>query len=86
MLILRLRYVPSIDASGLQALRSLVEQAQRDGTTVVLSGVRQGPHQVMRRAGVIDDVGGENLCRDFEDALARARAILERAAPCDSTS
>jgi SulP family sulfate permease len=76
VLILRLRQVPSIDATGLHALGSLLEQARHEGTAVVLCGLRPAPYQVLQRAGLIDAVGQENVRADFEDSLARAREML----------
>ncbi len=75
VLILRLREVLAMDATGLRALEDLLDKTRRDGTTVVLSGVHAQPMSVLERAGLIERIGSENLAGDFEAAVQRAREI-----------
>ena len=77
ILILRMRKVPAIDATGLHALTDVVHRSRRDGTLVLLSGVQPGPRETLRRSVVIDEIGEENICASFEEALARAAEELE---------
>jgi len=77
ILILRLRRVPAIDATGMHALEDVCIRAARVGTHVVLSGVQPGPLATLVKAGVADLVGRENVTTDIDSALARARALLE---------
>ncbi|HEY8483535.1 MAG TPA: sulfate permease [Longimicrobiales bacterium] len=77
VLILRMRNVPAIDSTGLHALREVIRRSQKDGTLVVLSGVHAQPMVAMERAGLLDEVGHENVFGDIDDALARAREYLE---------
>lgn len=76
VLILRMRRVPAVDATGLHALRELFLRCRRDGTLLVLSGVQPFPRRVFVRAGFSRELGEENLCADIDTALARARALL----------
>jgi SulP family sulfate permease len=75
VLVLRLRRVPSMDATGLRALEELVADCRRDGIALVLSGVRSQPRAVMARAGLLARIGADNVQPDIVAALARAGSL-----------
>jgi SulP family sulfate permease len=77
VLILRLHLVPAMDATALNALESVVERLQKHGGTVILSGLHRQPLDMLRKAGFIEVIGRANLVAHFDDALARARVILD---------
>jgi SulP family sulfate permease len=77
VLILRMRRVPAIDATGLHALTDVVHRSRRDGTLVLLSEVQPQPLQALSRSILINEIGEENLCPTLETALARAREEVE---------
>ena len=77
ILIIRLREVLTLDATGMRALEDVYDQTQRKGTILILSGVHAQPLFVMQRAGFMDKVGQQYFFRDFDDALNMARQILE---------
>lgn len=81
VLILRLHLVPAMDATALNALESVIERFQRHGGTVILSGLHRQPLDMLRKAGTVEVLGRENLTAHFDDALARARDVLETVAP-----
>jgi SulP family sulfate permease len=72
VLILRMRRVPAIDATGLHALTDVVHRSRRDGTLVLLAEVQPQPLQALRRSVLIDEIGEEHICPTLEAALARA--------------
>lgn len=74
--ILRMRHVPAIDATGLNALRTFVKRCRHHGTVVVLSCVSDQPKDAMTKYGLIDEVGAENVCGEIDAALERARSII----------
>ena len=76
VLIVRLREVLAMDATGLRALEDLLDKTNRDGTTLVLSGIHAQPLQVLERSGLLARIGLENVFTDIDPALARAQAIL----------
>ena len=76
VLILRMRNVPTMDATGMQALEDVHNKCRKDGSTLVFSGVRVQPRKLMNRSGFIQRVGRENFRFNFYDALARAREVL----------
>jgi SulP family sulfate permease len=76
VLILRLREVLAIDATGLRALEDLLDKAESDGTAIVMTAVQAQPRVVLNRAGILERVGEENLVTDFRRAVDRAKEIL----------
>lgn len=76
VLILRMRKVVAMDATGLNALEDLHEKLRRKGKHLVLSAPHTNPLMVMEKAGFIDRLGRENVCPHVDAALARARQIL----------
>jgi SulP family sulfate permease len=77
VLILRMRKVLAMDATGLNALEDLYERLQRQGKHLILSGPHTQPLLVMGRAGFLDRIGKENVCEHIDASLARAREILK---------
>jgi SulP family sulfate permease len=76
VLILRMRKVVAMDATGLNALEDLYERLHRKGKHLVLSAPHTQPLLVMEKAGFIERLGRENVCPHIDAALARAREIL----------
>jgi len=75
-LILRMRKVLAMDATGLNALEDLYERLKRRGKHLVLSGPHTQPLFMMGKAGFLDRLGTENVCADIQLALARSRELL----------
>lgn len=76
VLILRVRKVLAIDATGLQALEDLRAKLHAKGKHLILSAPHTQPLAAMENAGFIDRLGRENVCPHIAAALARAREIL----------
>ncbi len=77
ILILRMRKVLAIDATGLQALIDLHHKLKSKGKHLILSAPHTQPLAVMENAGFIDAIGRDNVCPHIAAALARARVILQ---------
>jgi SulP family sulfate permease len=76
VLILRMRKVVAMDATGLNALEDLYQRLHRKGKRLVLSAPHTQPLLVMENAGFLDRIGRDNVCPHIDAALARARQIL----------
>ncbi len=76
VIILRMRYVPHIDATGLNALREFHRRCVKHGTTLLLGGVHAHPLFEMVKAGMDHEIGLENLFDNLDDALDQARIIV----------
>ena len=75
--IIRMRKVPFMDSTGLHNLESLCRLSRREGITVVLSGVNDNVRAMLVRSGMDARLGADNICSNIQEALARARALLE---------
>ena len=80
VLILRMRHVPTIDATGLQALEDLWLKGQKKGTTLVLSGVQEKPWMQLEQAGLYYRIGPQNVHADIDSALQHARELIAQRA------
>jgi SulP family sulfate permease len=76
VVILRLRNMTAIDATGIQALEDLSEKLHATGRHIVFCGMREQPEKLMRKAGFEEFVGKENICENVDKALARARELV----------
>jgi SulP family sulfate permease len=74
--VLRLRRVSVVDASGLHALEEFHHKCAAQGITLVLAGVHAQPIFAMTRYGLFDKIGEANILANIDDALNRARTIL----------
>jgi SulP family sulfate permease len=78
VLIVRMRNVPAIDSTAMHALRDLVRRTRRDGTRVLLSDVQPQPLAALERAGLLAEIGSDNICSDIDAALAATETWLHR--------
>jgi SulP family sulfate permease len=76
VLILHMRKVLAMDATGLNALENMHRKLRARGRHLILSGPHTQPLIMMERAGILDSIGRDNICEDIDSALCRARAIL----------
>lgn len=76
VLIIRLRAVPIIDATGLHALREVIAKSRAEGTRVILSDVHAQPMAALARTELLDSLGDTNLVGHVDEALDLARAHL----------
>jgi SulP family sulfate permease len=76
VLILRMRKVLAMDATGLNALEDLFEKLGAKHKHLILSGPHTQPLFTMDRAGFLDRLGHQNVCANIDAALERAREIL----------
>lgn len=76
-LIIRMRSVPAIDATAMNALEELCERCITSGIKVVFSHVNEQPMQSMLKSGLAGKVGLENFKPHIEEALNYAKALCE---------
>jgi SulP family sulfate permease len=75
IVIVRLRNMTAIDATGIRALEDLAEELRGSGRTLLLCGAREQPAALMEAAEFHQHVGEKNICKDIESALARAAEL-----------
>ena len=76
VLVIRMRNVPAIDSTGLNALREVVLRFRRAGTRVILSDVHAQPMAALQRSALADDIPEADLVGNIDDALNAARLDL----------
>lgn len=77
IVIVRLRNMTAIDATGIAALEELADQLHNSGRAMLVCGARPQPLTLMQEAGFERHVGAENICENITEALKRAQAIHE---------
>lgn len=77
-LIIRMRGVPSLDASGMNALENLYDYCTENGVKLIFSHANEQPMKTMRRAGFVDLVGEEHFRVNIDDAIEHARELIEQ--------
>src|SRR6202163_2429682 len=78
IVILRLRNMTAIDATGLGAIRDLADQLHASGRSLLLCGAREQPAQLMKQAEFERHVGAENICSSISEALERAADVHQK--------
>ncbi|GHT17904.1 sodium-independent anion transporter [Planctomycetales bacterium] len=75
--IFRMRNVPMMDATGVNALEELLRKAEKDKTVVIFSGIREQPMSVMKKYGLLEKIGDANIHATIVEALLYAAEIVE---------
>jgi len=78
VVILRLRNMTALDATGLFALEEIAKQLHASKRTLILCGAREQPSQLIHQAEFAEVVGKENICDNVQEALSRAEEVYER--------
>ncbi len=73
VVILQMRGVPTLDISGVVALKSALESLQNKRIFVILSGVQPQPREVLLKAGLEEKPNRLAMCEDMEESLDLAR-------------
>lgn len=84
--IIRMRRVPAIDATGIHMLEKFIHDSDRDGIHVLLSGVHKQPLFALEKAGLLAQVGEENIAENIDVALRRAGDVVKQAISEESAS
>ena len=77
VLILRMRSVPAIDATGIHAFETILKNFEKKGKTLIISHANEQPLKALKKSGLYTRIGKENFKRNIDDALKRAEEILK---------
>jgi SulP family sulfate permease len=86
VVILRLRNMTALDATGLFALEELAKQLHASRRTLLLCGAREQPAQLIHQAEFEHLIGKENICENVQEALRRAEEVYEEIEPPGANS
>jgi SulP family sulfate permease len=75
--IIRMRKVPFIDSTGINNLRNLCERTTKRGVTVILSGVTDKVYETLKKFGVDEEIGNDNIFPHIIPALERATELAQ---------
>lgn len=76
-IVVRMRSVNAIDATAMHALEELYDNCCKKGVQLVFSHVNDQPLLIMHKAGFYEKIGAENFCGHIDDALERAKQIVQ---------
>lgn len=76
VVILRLRHMTAIDATGVQALEQFVTEVHKSGRAALLCGAPEQPRAFLESANFAEHIGPQNLCANITEALERARVVF----------
>ncbi len=78
VVILRMRDVPALDASGMKNLFAILKNCQKSERILLISHANEQPMRVMRHAGFVAAVGEENFLPNIDEALTRAEELCAK--------
>lgn len=77
ILILRLRHVPFIDATGVNRLKEIYTELQKRGTKTIISGANHEVKKELLNMNVYNDLGKFNICDNIQQAIQQGEKIME---------
>jgi SulP family sulfate permease len=75
--ILRLRGMSAIDSTGLGAIEDVASRLKASGRHLLLCGAKEHPSRMIHQPVFVRLIGAENICGNIQDALDRAKQIME---------
>lgn len=78
VVILRLRNMTALDATGLYAIEEIARSLHATGRTLILCGARAQPAEVLHDAEFEDVIGKDNICENVQEAVQRAQDVFEQ--------
>jgi SulP family sulfate permease len=81
VVVLRLRNMNALDATGLFALEEVAQTLHASGRALILCGAREQPLELIRQSELQQLIGPENICDNVQEAIQRAEEIFEKLTP-----
>jgi SulP family sulfate permease len=81
VVVLRLRNMTALDATGLFALEEVAQTLHASGRVLILCGAREQPLELIQQSELPQLIGPENICDNVQEAIQRAEEIFERLTP-----
>ncbi len=78
VLIIRMRLVPYLDATGTTVIKSMIKQCQDKGTKVVVSGLQKQPEDILKNARVLHGKDGVIFCPDYQSSVNLAQELIKK--------
>ncbi len=81
VVVLRLRNMTALDATGLFALEEIARTLRSSGRDLILCGAREQPLRLIQQSEFEELIGSENICDNVQEAIQRAEEIFEKLKP-----
>ncbi len=78
VVVLRLRNMTALDATGLFAIEEVARALQATGRTMILCGAREQPAKMLHEAEFEEVIGKNNICDNVQEAMQRAQDVFEK--------
>ncbi len=78
VVVLRLRNMTALDATGLFAIEEVARALQATGRTLILCGAREQPAKLLHEAEFEGVIGKNNICENVQEAVQRAQEVFEK--------
>lgn len=78
VLIIRMRSVPAIDATGTQTLEKLLAKCRKDKVKVLFSHVNEQPMKALTKAGIVAELGEDSFCENIDAALEKSTEFVNK--------
>ncbi|MBR7555024.1 SulP family inorganic anion transporter [Allobacillus sp. GCM10007491] len=76
-LLLRMSKVPFMDTTGIANLSNVVSHFNKQGGTIILSGISPKLREILKSSNLYDDIGEENIFEHTGQALDHAISIID---------
>jgi SulP family sulfate permease len=81
VVVLRLRNMTALDATGLFALEEVAQTLHASGRALILCGAREQPLELIQQSELPGLIGSENICDNVQEAIQRAEEVFEKLTP-----
>jgi sulfate permease, SulP family len=81
VVILRLRNMTAIDATGIHAIESFARRLRDSGRALILCGAMEQPSKLLKQSRFVEHLGRENIMPNIQAALNRARQLRDASSP-----
>ena len=81
VVVLRLRNMTALDATGLFALEEVAQTLHGSGRALILCGAREQPLELIQQSELPQLIGPENICDNVQEAIQRAEEVFEKLTP-----
>ena len=72
-----MRKVPFIDSTGTHNLENFIKLSKKDKTRILLSGVNENVRNTLKKCGIEELLGAENICSNITEALEKAEMLTK---------
>lgn len=77
VVIIRMRSVPALDVTAYETFLNIYKVCKTNNITLILSHVNEQPMRVLEKAGFIKMIGEDNICKNIDEALERAKNLVK---------